>query len=140
MLPEGEVIVTRTDPDSRSTYANQAFLDSNGHSLEERAGRPQNIMRHPDMPREAFADLRRTIKARRPWAGLVKNRRKNAGCYWVRANVTPIIEGGSSVGHMSVRVKPTRAEVQAAEELYRGICSGQLRNARIHEGAAVHTM
>ena len=109
VMPDGEVIVTRTDPDSRITYANQAFLDSSGYSLEECMGQPQNIVRHPDMPKEAFADLWRTIRARKPWTGLVKNRRKNGGFYWVRANVTPIIEGGAIVGYMSVRVKPSRA-------------------------------
>ncbi len=139
VLPEGEVIVTRTDPSSRITYANQAFLDSSGYSLEECMGQPQNIVRHPDMPKEAFADLWRTIRARKPWTGLVKNRRKNGGFYWVRANVTPIIEGGDIVGYMSVRVKPARADVQAAEELYRGIRGRTLRNVGIREGEAVRT-
>ena len=137
VMPDGEVIVTRTDPDSRITYANQAFLDSSGYSLEECMGQPQNIVRHPDMPKEAFADLWRTIRARKPWTGLVKNRRKNGGFYWVRANVTPIIEGGAIVGYMSVRVKPSRAEIQAADELYRGIRSGRLRGVEIREGEVI---
>ncbi|MFO1400019.1 MAG: methyl-accepting chemotaxis protein [Steroidobacteraceae bacterium] len=137
VMPEGEVIVTRTDPGSRITYANQAFLDSSGYSLEECMGQPQNIVRHPDMPKEAFADLWRTIRARKPWTGLVKNRRKNGGFYWVRANVTPIIEGGDIVGYMSVRVKPSREEIQGAEALYRGIRSGQLRGVEIREGEVI---
>jgi aerotaxis receptor len=50
------------------------------------------MVRHPDMPEEAFADLWRTLQAGRPWTGLVKNRRKNGDHYWVVANATPLLE------------------------------------------------
>ena len=53
-----------------------------------------------------------------PWTGLVKNRRKNGDHYWVRANVTPIMEGGKPRAYMSVRTKPSAAEISAAEALY----------------------
>ncbi len=113
VLPDGEVIITHTDPSSHITYANPAFLTSSEFTLEECLGQPQNIVRHPDMPKEAFADLWRTIRSGKSWTGLVKNRRKNGGFYWVRANVTPMVDGqrGEIVGYMSVRVKPTRAEI-----------------------------
>jgi aerotaxis receptor len=139
VLPAGEVIITRTDVQSRITYANQAFLTSSGFSLEECMGQPQNIVRHPDMPPEAFADLWRTIKAGLPWAGIVKNRRKNGGFYWVRANVTPIVERGEIVGYMSVRVKPTAEEVRTAEDLYRKMKAGRAKHLRLVRGEVVDT-
>ena len=77
-------------------------------------GAPQNILRHPDMPASAFADLWATIKAGLPWMGLVKNRRKNGQYYWVLAIVTPIVENGKCIGYTSVRTKPTREQVMAA--------------------------
>lgn len=79
VLPDGEVIITHTDTDSRITYANPAFLTSSEFSLEECLGEPQNLVRHPDMPREAFADLWATIRQGRSWTGIVKNRRKSGG-------------------------------------------------------------
>jgi aerotaxis receptor len=139
VLPEGEVIITRTDVQSRITYANQAFLTSSGFSLEECMGQPQNIVRHPSMPPEAFADLWRTIKAGLPWTGIVKNRRKDGGFYWVRANVTPIVERGQIVGYMSVRVKPTAEEVRSADELYRKMKEGRAKHVRLVRGEVIDT-
>lgn len=134
ILPDGEVIITHTDPTSRITYANPAFLASSEYSLDECMGQPQNLVRHPDMPREAFADLWATIRSGKSWTGIVKNRRKNGGFYWVRANVTPMMDNGRIVGYMSVRVKPTRQEINDAERLYAAMRAGQAGSLRIVEG------
>jgi aerotaxis receptor len=139
VLPPGEVIITRTDTRGRIVYANQAFLDSSQFSLEECLGQPQNIVRHPDMPPAAFEDLWRTIRAGKAWTGLVKNRRKHGGFYWVRANVTPILENGQIVGYMSVRVRPTAEEVSTASELYRKMRTGQAPHIRLNEGEVIDT-
>nr|WP_298723359.1 methyl-accepting chemotaxis protein [uncultured Steroidobacter sp.] len=141
VLPDGEVIITHTDPSSRITYANPAFLTSSEYSIEECLGQPQNIIRHPDMPKEAFADLWRTIRAGKSWTGLVKNRRKHGGFYWVRANVTPMmdLQRGEIVGYMSVRVKPTRVEIQQAEQAYKAIREGRAGRLCIREGRIFDT-
>lgn len=137
VLPDDEVIITHTDASSRITYANPAFLSSSEFSLEECIGQPQNIVRHPDMPKEAFADLWSTIRAGRSWTGIVKNRRKSGGFYWVRANVTPMMDRGRIVGYMSVRVKPSREEISQAERIYADIRAGRAGSLRIREGRAV---
>lgn len=131
-LADGKTIVSTTDLKGRITYANPYFVEISGFTLDELIGAPQNIVRHPDMPSEAFADLWRSIRAGEPWTGLIKNRCKNGDFYWVRANVTPVFEHGKAVGYLSVRTKPAAAEVAAAEALYarmRGV-GGGLRLAR----------
>ena len=137
VLHEDEVIITHTDPGGRITYANAAFVRSSEFSLEESLGQPQNIIRHPDMPPEVFADMWRTIRSGTQWIGIVKNRRKNGGFYWVRANVTPILENGRIVGYMSVRVRPTSDEIRAAEALYAAMRSGTARNIKLRGGKIV---
>lgn len=140
VLPAGEVIITHTDPDSRITYANPAFLTSSEFSLEECIGQPQNLVRHPDMPREAFADLWSTIRSGKSWTGIVKNRRKHGGFYWVRANVTPMMDSnGRIVGYMSVRVKATSEEIATAERIYANINAGRAGSIRIQHGKVVDT-
>ncbi len=134
VLPDDEVIITHTDPSSRITDANPAFLASSQFSLEECIGQPQNIVRHPDMPREAFADLWATIRNGKGWTGIVKNRRKDGGFYWVRASITPMVEHGHVIGYMSVRVKPTREEIAHATRVYADIRSGRARNVKIKQG------
>ena len=134
VLDDEDVIITHTDLQSRITYANQAFVRSSGYSLEECMGRPQNLVRHPDMPKAAFRDLWRTIKAGHSWTGIVKNRRKDGGFYWVRANVSPIVSGGQRVGYLSVRVKPSQAEVEGAAALYRRINEGNATGVSLDRG------
>jgi aerotaxis receptor len=139
VLPDDEVIITHTDTSSHITYANQGFLRSSGFSLEECMGQPQNIVRHPDMPVAAFADLWSTIKAGKPWSGLVKNRRKNGGFYWVRANVTPMEEQGRVVGYMSVRVKAHTDEIRVADQLYKQMNSGSADHLQLRGGEVINT-
>ncbi len=128
LLDDDAALVSMTDLDSRITYANPAFIETSGFSREELIGEPHNLVRHPDMPPEAYADLWQTIQSGQQWTALVKNRRKNGDFYWVKANVTPIVAGDRPVGYMSVRVKPSREEVAAASALYRDIRAGKSRH------------
>jgi len=125
VMNEGEFIVSTTDLKGRITSVNRVFTRISGFNTDELIGKSHNIVRHPDMPPEAFEDLWRTIKAGRPWTGMVKNRCKNGDFYWVKANVTPLREHGRITGYMSVRVKPTRMEIEAAETLYRDVRAGR---------------
>ncbi|MDR7094697.1 methyl-accepting chemotaxis protein [Hydrogenophaga laconesensis] len=118
LIPEGVTLVSTTDLQSRITYCNPAFVAVSGFERDELVGQPHNIVRHPDMPSEAFRDMWATLASGSPWSALVKNRRKNGDHYWVEANATPVVEHGKTVGYMSVRTRPTREQVQQAEALY----------------------
>ncbi len=133
VAPE-QAIVSKTDLNGNITYANPYFVAISGYSLDELIGRPQNILRHPDMPPEAFADLWASLKAGLPWTGLVKNRCKNGDHYWVRANVTPVGEAGRISGYLSVRVRAGRAEVEAASLAYRSILAGNPQRLQVRHG------
>ena len=109
--------ITHTDAKGRITRANDEFVEASGFTREELLGQSHNIVRHPEMPTEAFRDLWATLKRGRPWSGLVKNRRKDGDHYWVRANVSPASDGG----YTSVRAKPSRQEVDVADKLYRAM-------------------
>lgn len=117
-MDDGITIVTKTDLSGVITYANPDFIRISGFAEEELIGQNHNIVRHPDMPTQAFADMWATLKKGRPWNGLVKNRCKNGDFYWVNAHVAPIDEQAKVVGYTSMRTKPTREQVAAAELLY----------------------
>ena len=119
------MIVSATDTKGYITHCNDTFVEVSGYRFEELMGANHNILRHPDVPALAFKDLWRTIGRGRQWTGVVKNRRKNGDHYWVVANVTPIMRNGKPVGYLSVRTKPSRAEIQAAEALYQAVNSVQ---------------
>ncbi len=118
----------------RITYANPAFVEVSGYSRDELLGAPHNIVRHPDMPSEAFGDLWETIKRGDTWTGLVKNRRKNGDFYWVLATVTPTLDNGAVVGYTSVRVRPEAGATAQAEAIYARFRNGQAGNLRIRCG------
>lgn len=134
VFPEHELLMSTTNPKGEITHCNAAFVHVSGYSMDELMGQPHNIVRHPDMPAEAFKDLWSTIGHGRAWTGLVKNLRKDGRYYWVRAYVTPIIEGGKPIGYMSVRVKPTEGEVRSAQALYEKFKAGTQGNAYLHAG------
>lgn len=85
-------------------------------------------------PPSAFKDMWATLQQGFPWTALVKNRRSNGDHYWVRANVVPIIRGGKTKGYLSVRTKPTTAEINATQALYDKMNRGELNNRRLHRG------
>jgi len=111
-------ITSLTDLKGAITYANRDFIDISGFSEDELIGKNHNIVRHPDMPPIAFQDLWDTMKKGHSWRGIVKNRCKNGDHYWVDAYVTPVYEGDQVVGYQSVRSRPARHQVEAAEQLY----------------------
>lgn len=137
LLSDDQLLVSRTDINGRIVFVNKAFTDISGFTEAELIGAPHNIVRHPDMPKDAFANLWRTIKEGRPWEGLVKNRAKNGDHYWVRANVTPITEDGRITGFISIRSKPDRASVDEAERVYALFRSGSPHAYALLDGGIV---
>lgn len=119
------VITSTTDLKGAVTYVNQDFLDISGFTMDELMGKNHNVVRHPDMPPAAFADLWTTIKAGKPWMGLVKNRCKSGDFYWVDAFVTPVTIKGDITGYESTRVKPIKILTKRAAALYKKISAGK---------------
>jgi methyl-accepting chemotaxis protein len=132
-------LVSKTDLKGQITYINQSFIDVSGFSQNELIGQSHNIVRHPDMPSEVFADLWETLKAGRPWTGIVKNRCKNGDHYWVEANATPIYENGVLGGYMSVRTAASREQVSDADRAYQLFRDGSQKRLAISEGRVIKT-
>ena len=116
--PDDVTLVSTTDVKGRITHSNASFIEVSGYAREELLGQPHNLIRHPDMPEEAFRDLWATLSSGQPWTGVVKNRRKNGDHYWVVANAMPQVVNGQVIGYLSVRTKPSRAQIKAAGTLY----------------------
>jgi len=129
--------MSTTDIHGNIIYGNDSFFEVSGFSPEELQGQPHNTVRHPDMPKAAFADMWATLKNGEPWTGIVKNRRKDGRYYWVRASVNPVVRNGEMVGFISVRIKPTREEVTSAAALYEQINQGKLKKFKMHKGVLV---
>ena len=118
-------LISTTDLKGKILHCNKAFVDISGFEYEELVGSPHNLVRHPDMPEEAFNVMWQQLKSGKPWMGLVKNRCKNGDFYWVDAYVTPVTEKGKVIGYESVRTLPARDDVVRAEKVYKKAVSGK---------------
>lgn len=104
-------IVSKTNPKGVITYVNDKFCEISGYTRDELIGKPHNIIRHPDMPREAFKKLWDTIKAKKSWQGVVTNMKKDGGQYIVDTTVIPILDiDGDVVEYIAIRHDITELE------------------------------
>jgi aerotaxis receptor len=126
ILEDDALLISRTNTKGAISFSNDEFIKISGFPKEELEGKNHNVVRHPDMPPEAFEDLWATIKTGESWKGVVKNRCKNGNFYWVNAHITPVMENQQIVGFVSVRSKASREEINQASDLYKRINQGQV--------------
>lgn len=138
-MADGSVIVSRTDDKGRIEFVNRDFVDISGFKREELIGQPHNLIRHSDMPAEAFKDLWRDLAAGKPWSGYVKNRVKNGDHYWVHANAMPVIENGRVTGYVSIRSKPDPKITKAVGDIYKKFIDGTAGTLAIEHGMVIDT-
>ncbi|QKF81784.1 PAS domain-containing protein [Halarcobacter ebronensis] len=113
------MIVSETDAKGTILYANEDFCKISGYTKEELIGKPHNVVRHPDMPKAAFKDLWETIQRGDIWKGIVKNKTKNGDYYWVNATAYPSTSPNGNKRYISIRIMPTKEEIEKAEKLYK---------------------
>jgi PAS domain S-box-containing protein len=139
---EDELIVTKTDPKGRITYANEVFLRVSRLGPEEALGQPHSLIRHPGMPRSVFRLMWQTIEAGGEFFGYVRNLATNGDHYWVFAHVTASLGAqGEVVGYHSNRRKPDTAQVARIEPIYARLLAEEARHddrrAGLQAGAAM---
>ena len=136
-IKESISIVSKTDLKGVIIYANDDFVRISGFSREELIGKSHNIVRHPDVPAEFFEDMWKSLKAGRPWTGVVKNRCKNGDYYWLLNNAAPFYENDQLVGYMSVRLKASPEQIKAANDAYQLFRDGKAGDLKIQDGKVV---
>ena len=108
---EQGLILSSTNLSGIINYVNRKFCKISGYDKNELIGVNHNIVRHPDMPKVAFAQLWETLKSGKEWSGIVKNLRKDGRYYWVFSYITPIIEDGEIKGYTAARRPASRNEI-----------------------------
>lgn len=125
IFPAHFQLISSTDTRGVITHCNQEFQEVSGFSAAELIGSPHNLVRHPDMPPAVYKTMWETLKAGKPWMGVVKNRCKNGDHYWVSAYVTPIKDGDTTVGYESVRINVDAITKVRAQAMYDRIRQGK---------------
>lgn len=132
-----EIIVTKTDPQGKLTYANDIFINISGYTEDELLCQPHSMIRHSHMPRSIFKLLWETIEGGREIFAYVINRAKNGDHYWVLAHVTPNLDPqGQIIGyHSSRRIAQPKA-LAAIRPLYQRLRTEEERSADRKAGLA----
>jgi len=117
---DGSAIISQTDLKGVITYANRAFTEVSGYSVDELVGQAHNIVRHPDMPKIVFEKMWSTIQSGQAWNGLIKNLRKDGRYYWVDSEILPIKDNNNNItGYIAARKSASRKDIQESEENYK---------------------
>ena len=117
-VPDGELIISRTDLKGNITHANETFAHISGYSVDELIGQPHNIVRHPDMPKRVFQEMWDLVKKGKKWNGKVKNLRKDGGFYWVDATISGVYKDGELVEFKSIRTPINYEQKLQAQKMY----------------------
>lgn len=127
LVSPGCPLVSVTDPQGRITFCNAAFAQASGYRRDELLGQPHHVVRHPDMPAAMFSDLRALVRHGQVWTGAVKNRRKDGAAYWVRAHVSPILDGERLLGYLWVRTPISPQDVERAHAVHQALAAAAAR-------------
>lgn len=128
---DDEIIVSKTDPKGRITYANSVFLRVSGFDEAAVVGRPHNLIRHPDMPRVIFKLAWDTIQSGEEIFAYINNLASDGAHYWVLAHLTPSrSREGGAVGYHSNRRSPGRGAVRTIDTLYARLRAEERRHDR----------
>lgn len=117
-------IVSETDLKGYITYVNDKHCEVSKYTREELMGSNQNIVRHPDMPKELFKEMWSTIGKGKIFRGLVKNRAKDGTPYYVDGVFTPVLgKNGKPVKYIGIRFDITQQTLDrlAAEGIVNAI-------------------
>ncbi|QKF82675.1 PAS domain-containing protein [Halarcobacter ebronensis] len=130
IVPENELIISRTDLRGFITYANETFAQISGYLIDELVGNPHNLVRHPDMPKRVFKQMWETLLKGQKWEGVVKNLRKDRGYYWVHATISGVYKDGKLIEYKSIRTPidyQTKLKHQKLYDEYRNLDNENIR-------------
>jgi len=126
VLFDGRSLISETDTNGIIIYVNRKFVEMTGYSREEAVGQPHNMLRHPDMPAQAFEQMWKTIKSGTIWEGYVKNLRKDGKYYWVIVNIVPSFDDqGNITRYIASRKVPKRENIASVTKTYKDMCEAE---------------
>lgn len=124
LIPEGEILISVTDPKGIITEVNDIFSKIAGYSEEELLGVSHNVIRHPDMPKVMFKIVWEHIMDKENVMAVIKNLAKDGNYYWVVTDFVTKVDADRNIINYTAYRKPVNDEVKnVVIPLYRALCA-----------------
>ncbi len=88
-----------TDLNGTILTVNQALIELTGYSRSDLIGQNPRLLKSPTQAPEVFADMWRTILARKSWLGEISNRRKDGSLFPTSITISPIVDAQHRLTH-----------------------------------------
>lgn len=101
--------VVITDPDGRIQYVNPSFEKTTGFTRSEVIGKSPSLLKSGYHDDAFYRDIWTTITSGRPWAGRIRNKRKDGSFYTEDCIISPVFsETGGIINFVGVKHDITR--------------------------------
>ncbi|PMR73774.1 nitrogen fixation negative regulator NifL [Billgrantia endophytica] len=84
--------ISITDLKANILYANRAFSRTTGYSSEEVIGKNESVLSNGTTPRQVYKALWSRLAQKKPWSGVLVNRRKDQALYLAELTVAPVLD------------------------------------------------
>ncbi len=109
-----------TDLHSRLEYANQAFSQSTGYSVEEALGHTPALLHSGRNARRTYDEMWHALKSGKPWRGELVNRRKDGVQYLESVLISPVKDdAGNVTSYLAIKddITQQRLDQERIEQL-----------------------
>ncbi|WP_455232825.1 nitrogen fixation negative regulator NifL [Geopseudomonas aromaticivorans] len=86
------IAISITDLKANILYANRAFSSITGYSSEEVIGKNEALLSNGTTPRLVYQALWSRLAQKKPWSGVLVNRRKDGSLYLAELTVAPVFD------------------------------------------------
>ena len=91
------VAISITDLAANILYVNRSFTQMTGYSGDEVIGKNESILSNRTTPRLVYQALWGRLMQKRPWSGVLVNRRKDESLYLAELTVAPVLDESGEV-------------------------------------------
>lgn len=98
-VEQSSIAISITDPNANILYANPSFERTTGYQPDEVVGKNEHILSDKSTPRIVYETLWGRLLQKKPWSGVLVNRRKDHSRYLAELTIAPVVNENGETTH-----------------------------------------